>query len=186
MKKVTTTDLRTIRTKKAIHQAFQEMAGAIGIKNITVKELAQLAGINRKTFYSHYDSIDALQTELVKVLIKEIAKIIQKEQPHEFSDTLREIYCYLCNLPLWCRDLMYASNNSLERLFFEELMDEPLSQYEKWNDLTQMKQYMKLRYIAAASMELFRVWHESNGAIPIEEFAATATNLICCGVQDSD
>ena len=81
---------------------------------------------------------------------------------------------------------MYASNNSLERLFFEELMDEPLSQYEKWNDLTQMKQYMKLRYIAAASMELFRVWHESNGAIPIEEFAATATNLICCGVQDSD
>lgn len=186
MKKVTTTDLRTIRTKKAIHQAFQEMACTVGIDAITVKELAQLAGINRKTFYAHYDSIDALQIELVKGLIREIAKIVRKEQPHEFADTLKDIYCYLCNLPDWCQNLMCATDNSLEHLFFEELMDGPLPKRPNWNDLAQVKQYMQLRYISAASMELFRVWHESNGVIPIEEFAATATNLVCFGQQDVD
>ena len=72
MKKVTTTDLRTIRTKNSIHTAFQEMAANTDIEHITVKELAELAGINRKTFYSHYDSIEALEQELLRDLIHEI------------------------------------------------------------------------------------------------------------------
>ena len=80
MKKVTTTDLRTIRTKKAIHNAFQAMAANTDIAHITVKELAELAGINRKTFYSHYDSIEALEQELLQSLIQEIYRIIQNEQ----------------------------------------------------------------------------------------------------------
>lgn len=183
MNKVTTTDLRTIRTKKAIHAAFQEMSERMGVEHITVKELAQLAGINRKTFYSHYDSIDALEQELLRALLREILQIIQTEQPHSFHDTLGNIYRYLCGLPVWYRNLLCAKDSPLGQLLFTELMENPLAQFQQSNDPLQLKQYMKLRYIASSSMELFKVWHESDGVIGVEDFVSTATGLICFGEQ---
>ena len=181
MKKVTTTDLRTIRTKNAIYNAFQQMAAKTSIEHITVKELAELAGINRKTFYSHYDSIEALEQELLRDLIRKIYGIIQNEQPHEFRDTLANIYRFLCGLPVWYRNLICVKDSPLGQQIFMELMDGYLSRYAKETDPARMKEYMKLRYIAAASIELFRTWHESCNIMPVEEFVATATGLICYG-----
>lgn len=181
MKKVTTTDLRTIRTKKAIHNAFQEMAANTDIAHITVKELAELAGINRKTFYSHYDSIEALEQELLRDLIHEIYRIIQNEQPHEFRDTIANIYRYLCGLPVWYRNLIYVKDSPLGQQIFMELMDGYLSRYKNDTDPARMKEYMKLRYIAAASIELFKTWHESCNSMLVEEFVINATGLICYG-----
>ena len=64
---------------------------------------------------------------------------------------------------------------------FIELMDKYLSRYEQDIDPARMKEYMKLRYIAAASIELFKTWHESCNTMPVEEFVTTATGLICYG-----
>lgn len=181
MKKVTVTDLRTIRTKNAIHTAFQEMAANTDIEHITVKELAELAGINRKTFYSHYDSIEALEQELLRDLIHEIYRIIQNERPHEFRDTLADMYRYLCRLPVWYRNLICAKDSPLGQQVFMELMGSYLSRYKNGIDPARMKEYMKLRYIAAASIELFRTWHEACSTMSVEEFVTTATGLICYG-----
>ena len=58
------TDLRVIRTKKAIRDAFCAMIMEMDYPDITIKELTQRAMINRNTFYLHYDSMDALLQEL--------------------------------------------------------------------------------------------------------------------------
>ena len=58
------TDLRVIRTRKAIHDTFYEMIAKMDYEDITIKELTQRAMINRNTFYLHYESIDALMQEL--------------------------------------------------------------------------------------------------------------------------
>lgn len=181
MKKVTQTDLRTIRTKNAIHAAFQQMATEIGIEHITVKELAQLAGINRKTFYSHYDSIEDLAQELLQNLLQEIRQIIHNEAPHDFRDTLGDIYRFLCSLPVWYRNLMCSKDNPHGQKIFMELMGVHLLQYQIPMSESQQKQYMKLRYIAAASLEMFKLWHELDGAMPVEEFIDAATGLVCFG-----
>lgn len=55
----TKTDLRAVRTDKAIRHAFEEMLVA-GVRPIQVTALTKRAGINRKTFYLHYDTIDDL------------------------------------------------------------------------------------------------------------------------------
>lgn len=51
------TDLRVIRTKKAIRDAFCAMIMEMDYPDITIKELTQRAMINRNTFYLHYDSM---------------------------------------------------------------------------------------------------------------------------------
>jgi len=57
-------DLRTERTKKNIVNAFIELRQHKPLEKITVTELAELACINKATFYSHYHDIYDLTEQL--------------------------------------------------------------------------------------------------------------------------
>ena len=69
-------DLRVIRTKASIRQAFSEMVMEMDYGDITIKELTERAMINRNTFYLHYDSIEALLKELMDEVA---ARFVQEE-----------------------------------------------------------------------------------------------------------
>ena len=69
-------DLRVERTRKNIHNAFIQLRSKKPLEKITVKELSELAYINKATFYSHYHDIydlsDKLEDELIASIIKTI------------------------------------------------------------------------------------------------------------------
>ena len=90
-------DLRTERTKKSIANAFLELRKQKPIEKITVKELAELAYINKATFYTHYHDIydltDQLENEFMESIIEELPhpeSIITDPAlaTHELSDAL--------------------------------------------------------------------------------------------------
>lgn len=51
-------DRRLVRTKKAIIAALMQLLTEKDLSEITVTELSECAGINRKTFYLHYDRVE--------------------------------------------------------------------------------------------------------------------------------
>lgn len=57
-------DLRIERTRRSIINAFIELRSKKPIERITIKELAELAFINKATFYSHYKDIYDLSEQL--------------------------------------------------------------------------------------------------------------------------
>ena len=57
-------DRRVERTRNAIINAFKEMIVEKEFKEITIKELAERANINRKTFYLHYESMEEILFDL--------------------------------------------------------------------------------------------------------------------------
>ncbi len=63
------TDLRVRYTRKVIQEAFRKLLMEKPLARITVKEVCDLAGINRGTFYKHYldcyDLMEKLQDEAV-------------------------------------------------------------------------------------------------------------------------
>lgn len=69
-------DLRTERTKRSIANAFLELRKQKPLEKITVKELAELAYINKATFYTHYHDIydltDQLENELLEQIVQEL------------------------------------------------------------------------------------------------------------------
>ena len=69
-------DLRTERTRRSIANAFLELRKQKPIEKITVKELAELAYINKATFYTHYHDIydlsDQLENEFMDSVIHEL------------------------------------------------------------------------------------------------------------------
>ncbi len=67
-------DLRTERTKRSIINAFIQLRAEKNIEKITVKELAELAFINKATFYSHYHDIYDLSEQLEDEVIASVLR----------------------------------------------------------------------------------------------------------------
>lgn len=69
-------DLRVERTIRSIKDAYYKLRAEKPLEKITVKELAELAYINKATFYSHYEDIyalaDQIENEFVASIIKNI------------------------------------------------------------------------------------------------------------------
>ena len=53
-------DLRVVKTERAIYRALIELLQKKELEKITVSELAELAEINKATFYLHYADIYSL------------------------------------------------------------------------------------------------------------------------------
>ncbi|GKT04309.1 TetR/AcrR family transcriptional regulator [Furfurilactobacillus sp. WILCCON 0119] len=84
-------DRRILRTQKNIKQAFTELLEQKPFDKITVAEVAELADINRRTFYLHYEDIYALLEQLELDLIGEFNDDLQISAPqilHEFQTQL--------------------------------------------------------------------------------------------------
>lgn len=69
-------DLRTERTKRSIINAFIELRTKKPLEKITIKELSELAYINKATFYSHYHDIYDLSEQLENETIASVIKNI--------------------------------------------------------------------------------------------------------------
>ena len=70
-------DLRTERTRRSIVNAFLELRVRKPIEKISIKELAELACINKATFYSHYHDIYDLSEQLENEVITSIISAIK-------------------------------------------------------------------------------------------------------------
>lgn len=68
------TDLRIIKTRRSIKEAFMELILMKPVNKITVTELAERAEISKGTFYLHYLDIYDLYNRLVEEVANKIAE----------------------------------------------------------------------------------------------------------------
>lgn len=69
-------DKRIIKTQKCIFDAFIYLRTKKELRKITVKELCEIAYINKSTFYAYYEDIfdlsDRVESEIVENIVKSI------------------------------------------------------------------------------------------------------------------
>ncbi|MFR1166588.1 MAG: TetR/AcrR family transcriptional regulator [Adlercreutzia equolifaciens] len=73
-------DLRVVRTRNALRAAFEELIAETTLDKITVKALTDRAGINRKTFYLHYETIEAFYDEIMNGIMDEFFEYYRKRR----------------------------------------------------------------------------------------------------------
>lgn len=102
-------DLRIEKTEKAIKNAFIELRAKKALEKISVKELCELACINKSTFYSHYCDIYALSDTMEQETVSSIISSISHIEDYSFqnSDAFTRAAC-----------LAFLSQISLIRILF--------------------------------------------------------------------
>lgn len=104
-------------TKMAIMASFVKLLNEKPLDKITVKEIVDDCGINRNTFYYHFEDIQAL---LVYILNGEAEKVIQK---HASVESLEEGFIAAARFALENKRAAYHIYNSLSREELERYLN---------------------------------------------------------------
>lgn len=181
-------DRRVIKTKRAICNALLELMSQKDLNEITIKEIADTADINRKTFYNYYSGvhqvIDEIENEMVTHLEKNLVEIDLKQvidNPYQFFHRITASVTE--NMDQFSLMLRGYSNSSLitkttiamkEKVQLSLLAKVPV-------DIDTLDILMEYTY--SGMLAVYRNWFNSDRRKPIEEISEMLSLLATAGVN---
>lgn len=84
-----TVDKRVVRTKKAIKTALFTLMEKKDFSAVTISELSAAAGVNRRTFYTHYHTITDILDEIECDLVSKLSDMLRG---FDFSQYRQSVY----------------------------------------------------------------------------------------------
>lgn len=172
-------DLRVIRTKKAIRQTFRQMICEMDYSDITVRELCRRAMINRKTFYLHYSCLDdllqELQDEAVSQFLSQNPSFTSKS---DIRKMIRSFFESAAEMPdiyerILCSGTMMA----------DEIFDKMMARRENSQGALSTEDRLMSAWFFTSVIQLYRAWVKDGKKIPLKQLTADAQQLICSGLD---
>ena len=180
-------DPRISRTRSSIHEAFMELAGEIGIGKITVKGLTDRAGINRKTFYLHYETIESLFDEVMSGIMDEFFEHHETtiDQPKDINGHARRFFLYLSGQPEVIEKLICSPGyyDFGERIYRTQMARYQAEGTDPFTWLGNGKYELTLSFIRNTALDFYRQWVRDGKTVPPEEAAELLAELTCHGVD---
>ena len=179
------TDLRVLRTRKAIRDAFCSMIMEMDYQDITIKELTRRAMINRNTFYLHYASLD----DLLRELQDEIAGTFIEEQVSytrmtDLRRMIRVFFEYMATRsPLQDRLLCSGSYQFFYDRINRQIMEHRKSVNRGAFGMDEAAENIVFAYYGGITAILYRQWAADGKKLPLDEVIGLATRLICDGMS---
>ena len=182
------TDRRVLRTKKNIRQAFLHLLSEKSLSQITVKELSDLADINRKTFYMYYSNIEDIFAELEDELVLKLVHVFEKElfqkemfNSYSFFENLNhtiqediDLYRILNHSDL-LPHLIQRAKNALIEVFFRK--------YNISADSDNERYILYVEYAASGILSMYTKWFSRVFHMSLEELTRTAAEITLYGLQ---
>ncbi|MCR2041069.1 TetR/AcrR family transcriptional regulator [Parvibacter caecicola] len=101
-------DLRVKRTRQLLRQAFCQLVAEGDINRITVKALTERAGVNRKTFYLHYETIDDFYDEIMTEIMDDFFENHETtpNEPKDLDGHARRFFLFMAGQPPYIEKLV--------------------------------------------------------------------------------
>ena len=178
-------DLRVQRTLQNIDTAFKEMILEMDYEKITVKELSNRAKINKKTFYSHYSSLDELLARLQEEMSEKfIISISSYKLPKEFNKVNRDFFIFLEENGKWFEKITSSSNfEYIRQKMVDTVMENTWEKTEFVKQFSYFQKKMFYSYIQFSALSIYTQWISDGKKIPIDEVIEFSTKLITKGIE---
>ena len=179
-------DIRFARTHDAIRRAFEELVLEMEPAKITVKALTERAGINRKTFYLHHETIEALLEEYLNGIMDTFFAEFEltPEVPEDLDGHARRFFLFLTEQSPVVEKLI-CSPNSYD--FGARIYREKMARYRVsgnpfgWMEPVEME--LVLNFIRTTAFDFYRQWVHDGKAVAPERAADLLSELTCHGVE---
>lgn len=188
MKKVTI-DHRVRVTKMLVRKAFTTLLSQKPLQDISIKELCELAGINRGTFYTHYSDIYDLLSQLEEEMFADFEKALEpllkaKDKHLNPVEISTEIFqCLKENSDLCTVTLGdYGDKRFALRLIQlgRERCIETYSRY--FEGVSQKKIEYFYAFVSSGCIGILQKWLADGMTMPAHELAQTAEQLMLEGI----
>ena len=106
------TDARVRYTQRVLKESFLTLLHEKPVNRITVKEVCELAELNRATFYTHYSDCFALLDNIEQELIDAFRQSLELVDAFDVSAMISAIYTMVEQHENACRVLIFNSRSS--------------------------------------------------------------------------
>lgn len=180
-------------TAVKMDKAFLELLEKKDFEFITVKEICEKAGVNRSTFYLHYETIADLLDESLGQMIDEFLSFMRRD-PKDFlkklNDCSLEELClvtpeYLIPYLHYVRENKRLLRTAMEKAAVLRLQDaysamflhifEPI--LERFRVPEDERKYMVIFYMKGL-MAIVEEWLKNDCADPVQKIAAVMQNCV--------
>ncbi|HIW76558.1 MULTISPECIES: TetR/AcrR family transcriptional regulator [Gordonibacter] len=184
-----TRDRRFVRTEKAIRDAFLRLIEEQDFHKITVTAIAREADIDRKTFYLHYETVDAVADAIVREKAETFVRLLREGSFFDRNTVdVTDLFFSLSAGPapdLLRTRKMYkhiTAEEMLEKI--EAALTEALIEEDRL-DLTHARPYVSycVSFFVAGLFAIYRRWLASDSAISLDEISAVANIAASSGVN---
>ena len=170
------TDRRIIKTKKAIRNAFAQLLSEKDIDAITIKDIADTADINRKTFYNYYSGVHQVIYEIENELVCDFEKMLSEIDPVAVMRQPYIIFERLTNMINSDFDfyghLLTANRNSMLVIKITESLIRAIKQsFSAKMDLDDSLLDITVKYTVSGMISVYQDWFNSNRRQSLEEIA---------------
>ncbi len=181
-------DRRVRRTKKLLSQGLIELMQQKQVKDITVRELADLVDVNRGTFYPYYRDIFDMLERLEEELFEQLNAVIlaHKGEPilTHARPMLKDLFRIVAENKEICSVLL-SDNGDIK--FLQKLSDviQEKLRMDWLNGYVENETEFEYRYAfgALGFIGLLRTWLHRDCAESADDMAAFADSLIRQGIM---
>ena len=177
-------DRRVERTRNSIISAFKEMIIEKEFKDITIKELAERANINRKTFYLHYESMEDILFDLTLEISDLLFELLNDRGffttgQFDISILVDSIDTLINSNYELTKKLVSANSYRFFTRYIKDLVKESFIRKIK-NRVKTSNYIMNLTgdYIALGLSKVLKDWFEDPGDLTSTDIAKLASSLI--------
>ncbi len=174
-------DLRVRRTLSSIQKAFYELVQEKGLTNISITDLTKTAGINRKTFYLHYNSMEDLLDVVKEECANRVLEVLGESMKHQRTDeAISKFFHYLYECTGIQRLLLCEPEN---KDFYKAVMEVVLNS-DTFQDFYKKTPYPNLTeaYVTSIS-SIYWEWDQSGQTIPLDDLIAYTAELVSGGYK---
>lgn len=181
-------DRRVLRTKRAIRNAFAQLLVQRDINDITITDIAELADINRKTFYNYYSSvyqvIDEVENEIIHAFESGLKDFDFQRNVQDPNPTFSQLSKVIEADIDFYGALFQAKNNShlrdkLTNLLRDKTVAAMLKKFDGDPKVLQIAVDFTMSGITAVYMN----WFNSGRTIPMEELSRIVSQLVAQGLE---
>ena len=178
-------DLRVMKTKRAIHTAFAELLTEKNIDDITVTDIASRAMINRKTFYNNYrgvyELVDELENEVIRTFETAMQGIDFIENPYAVFVKLTEIIN--SDMDFYGALLRSSRNAGLAHKIRQTLQQKAQDLFASRVELPPDQMEVMMNYSISGIVAVYQSWFNSERRQLIEEVSDIVSRMCLAGLR---
>lgn len=182
-------DRRVRKTKKAITGALAELLKEKPLNRISVREISDLADINRGTFYLHYRDVADMAEKLQNEVLEEFKNIVETHDPNknrtELFPMIVDFFHLLAEHAELAKVLIGKNGDAafvdkFKNVIREKCFSDVKTTFNIQNDDVFNYFY---HYIVSGCIGIFAAWLNGGRKESAEEMAALTEKLILSGVS---
>ncbi|MFD1417841.1 TetR/AcrR family transcriptional regulator [Companilactobacillus keshanensis] len=173
-------DLRVQKTINGIYSSFESLICEKDYEKITVKELAERAQINKKTFYRYYPTLDDLLAEMQARYSQDYLAVVGNFiYPRDLAKSVRSFIEYSASQSEAYEKITCSGTYvGIRQQMIDQVMKHTWSNSPEFNKLSSLQQHILMTFIQNTGLEVYKQWVASGKEAPIEEVVQSAVTLI--------